>query len=385
MRYAIVASEALAPESIKNAVIVVEDGTIAAVGPRDAIELPAGIQEVSTGDAVVAPGFIDLHIHGAKGYDTMQPDFDGLQRMAAFLATKGVTSFVPTTVTAAHDKTQRALEHLGKHAGQSLARPDLQAATPIGIHLEGPFLSSARPGVHPTELLEDAAIDLFEQMWTASSGKVVLMTVAPELNGAIQLIRNAVGRNVRISLGHSNATQCEAEWGVDTGATHATHTFNAMRPLAHREPGIIGVVLTDERLTADMIVDGVHVDPTIVRLFLRSKGRDRAVLITDAMSATGMPDGKYQLGSFEVEVNGPRCESNGKLAGSVLTLDLAVRNVMKMAKWSLADSVRLATLNPARVLGLEKKKGSLRVGADADLVLLSKSGEVIRTAVAGNF
>jgi len=184
-------------------------------------------------------------------------------------------------------------------------------------------------------------------------------------------------------MGHSDATYIQALQGIDAGANHATHTFNAMRALDHREPGILGAVLSDDRLTADLIADGVHVHPSVVRLFLQAKGPERAVLITDAISATGMPDGVYKLGEFEVEVRGGRCEYQGRLAGSVLTLDRAVRNVMSFAGWKLQEAIRLATFNPARVLGITGQKGVVGVGCDADLLLLSAEGHIVQTIIAG--
>jgi N-acetylglucosamine-6-phosphate deacetylase len=174
-----------------------------------------------------------------------------------------------------------------------------------------------------------------------------------------------------------------AQDAVKAGARHATHTFNAMRPLDHRDPGIIAEVLTDDRLSADMIVDGIHVAPPVVKLFLEAKGRERAVLITDAISATGMPDGRYQLGPIEVDVKDGKCTSGGSLAGSVLTMDRAVRNVTKFSRWSLRDAVRAATLNPARAVGLASHHGVLVSGANADFTVLSPAGEVLKTIVGG--
>ena len=185
------------------------------------------------------------------------------------------------------------------------------------------------------------------------------------------------------SIGHSDATYGQALHGIKAGADHATHTFNAMRPLDHREPGILGAALTDDRLTADLIADGVHVDPSVVKLFLQAKGPERAILITDAISATGMPDGTYKLGAFEVEVRGGRCEYQGKLAGSVLTLDRAIRNVMSFAGWKLQEAVRLVTFNPAHLLGITGRKGVVAPGCDADLVLLSPEGNIVQTIIAG--
>jgi N-acetylglucosamine-6-phosphate deacetylase len=185
-----------------------------------------------------------------------------------------------------------------------------------------------------------------------------------------------------VSLGHSDADFAAAERGIVAGARHATHTFNAMRPLDHRSPGILGAVLTDHRLSADIIADGVHLDPAVVKLFAGTKGAEQTVLITDAISATGMPDGRYRLGSFEVDVHAGKCTANGKLAGSVLTMDCAVRNLARFAEWDLSQAVVAASRNPARVARIATK-GVLTAGADADFVVLSAAGEVLRSFIGG--
>jgi N-acetylglucosamine-6-phosphate deacetylase len=232
-------------------------------------------------------------------------------------------------------------------------------------------------------LLQPASRELFERMWQAAGGRVSVMTIAPEIEGALDLIAEASRRGVCVSLGHSDAELPQAREAIEAGARHATHTFNAMRALDHRQPGLLGAVLTDRTVTADIIVDGIHVDPVIVDLFLRAKGVEGAVLITDAISATGMPDGTYMLGGFPVQVHDGRCEFDGRLAGSVLTLDRALRNIMKFASIRLQSAIRMATLNPASVLGITKRKGNLSVGADADIAVFTPAGEVVRTIVGG--
>ena len=362
-------------------VLVVEDGTIAQMGTRDEISIPAGAKVVDFAEHVIAPGYIDIHVHGGAGHDVMQEGESGRAAFETHLLKQGVTSYCPTTVTAPVDTTLSALERLGKavKAGENAGR-----ATPIGLHLEGPFISTEKCGVHPKKDIQQPSVELLQRFVEASGKTVSMMTVAPELEGADILIRAATAANIRVSLGHSNARTAPSRAAVKAGATHATHTFNAMRPLDHRSPGILGVVLSSHRLSADIIVDGVHVAPEIVRLFLSAKGDDRAVLITDAISATGMGDGKFKLGNFEVEVKGEQCMVNNRLAGSVLTMDQAVRNVIVMAQWSLQRTVRLATLNPARSINAQKK-GALRAGADADLVVLTSQGAVVRTVVNGDF
>jgi N-acetylglucosamine-6-phosphate deacetylase len=382
MKTVITAAHLLTPtEWVESPVLVIDDQRIAAMGPRDAIEVPAGARNIDLPDLILAPGFIDIHVHGGAGHDVMESDGTALAAMERQMARHGVTSYIPTTVTAPVDRTLAALDHLGK----SIARrePEAGRALPLGIHLEGPFISHVKRGVHPPANLLPPSPEMFDRFWQASGGAIRMMTIAPELGGAAETIRRARVLGVRCSLGHSDASFDETRAAITAGAEHATHTFNAMRALDHRNPGILGAVLTESTLSADIIVDGVHVDPSVVRLFLAAKGPERAILITDAISATGMPDGKYRLGAFDVEVSGNRCEYQGKLAGSVLTLDRAVRNVMSFAGWTLQQSVRLATLNPARLLGLSGERGTLAPGRTADMVALTPDGRVARTIVAG--
>jgi N-acetylglucosamine-6-phosphate deacetylase len=371
-------------DAVEEAALVIEDGVITAAGTRDGIRVPLHARVLDFGDAILAPGLIDIHIHGGAGHDVMEGDDDGLASVERLMAKHGVTSYCPTTVTAPVDTTLRSLDGLGKaveRAGRGTG--DGSRARPLGVHFEGPFLSHAKRGVHPPQLLQPASLELFERMWDAAGGRVSVLTIAPEIDGAIDLIGKASQWGVCVSLGHSDAELPQARAAIDAGARHATHTFNAMRSLDHRNPGLLGALLTDDAVTADIIVDGVHVDPAVVALFVRAKGVDGAVLITDGISATGMPDGIYTLGGFEVQVRDGRCELDGRLAGSVLTLDKAVRNTMKFANVSLQHAVRMASLNPARVLGIEKRKGSLSVGADADITVLTPAGEVMRTVVGG--
>jgi N-acetylglucosamine-6-phosphate deacetylase len=255
-------------------------------------------------------------------------------------------------------------------------------AKPVGIHLEGPFLSHGKRGAHPANRLLAPDIGLFDRMYEAAEGNVRLMTLAPELPGAVELAAHATSRGVRISLGHSDANACETRRAIDAGATSATHTYNAMRVLDHKNPGILETVLTTDELYAELICDGIHNMPELVRLWWRAKGPERAILVTDAMSATGMPDGEYQLGDFPVRVANGRAMIGDALAGSVLTLDKALRNFVEFTGASVQQGLRLMTANPAAMTGFGDR-GSLTLGGLADFVAVDSRGSLLAAVVGG--
>jgi N-acetylglucosamine-6-phosphate deacetylase len=333
-------------------------------------------------DATLVPSYIDIHVHGCAGHDVMEATPEALTAIGAYLAGRGVGAYFPTTVTSPRDETLRSLAGLATEVKQR--QHDAPAgATPLGIHLEGPFLSHKKRGVHTEALLEAPSVTLFDRFWQASEGQIQLMTIAPELPGAEELIAHATKLGVRCSMGHSNAMVCEAQAGFRAGARSATHTFNAMRALDHREPGIAAFVLDQSALFAEIICDGIHVDPMMVRLYFKAKGKDRIILVTDGMSATGMPDGTYMLGDMEVEVHDGRCTSNGTLAGSVLTLDRGIQNFIEFTGASLNTAVIAATRNPAQLMGIDDRWGSLDAGRMANITVLSPESQVIQTFLAG--
>jgi len=372
-------------EEITNPLLVIEDGHITEISSRTSHASPPNATFVDCGDAALVPGFLDIHIHGGAGLDLMRASAADLPRLGQFLISHGVIGYFATTVAAPLDVTCAALERLAD-AIEAKAHPNggPVEARPLGIHLEGPFLSHKRRGVHPPEYLVVPTVPIFDRLWQAARGHVHMMTIAPEIPGAMEVIAEAARRKVCVSIGHSDAELPVAREAVRAGARHATHTFNAMRPLDHRSPGIIGEVLSDDTITADIIADGIHVSPEVVKVFLQAKGPERAVLITDAISATGMPDGRYQLGPIQVDVKNGKATAGDSLAGSVLTMDRAVRNITKFSNWTLPEAVRAATLNPASAVGLSAKYGRLAPGVEANFVVLSSAGDVLKTIVGGS-
>jgi N-acetylglucosamine-6-phosphate deacetylase len=360
--------------------VVIRDRQIDAITTRDASEIPSEARVLDFPGATLAPAFFDVHIHGAAGHDVMEATPQALESMGHFLALRGTGGYLATTVTAALDETLRALSGLAR----LLAKPPSPGiARPLGIHLEGPFLSHAKCGVQPVEHMLTPSTHIFDRMFDAAEGYVRLMTLAPELPEAIELVKHATRRGVRVSVGHSNATAAETQAAVAAGAVSATHTFNAMRALDHRELGILGTVLTSDALFAELICDGIHTQPEIVQLWWRAKGPERAILVTDAMSAAGMPDGEYQLGGFAVQVADGRAMARGVLAGSVLTLDRALSNFVAFTGATVEQGLRLLTSNPAAMTGLGKQVGSLAVGLPANLVAVDSAGRLAGSLVGG--
>ena len=363
---------------ISPARLLIEGGTVAAVGDPGTIRVPAGSERIDASGLLVTPGFIDSHIHGCGGVDLMEGSYETLNAVSRILVRHGTTSFLPTTVSSPVNVLTSALERLGITLAKSF-----DGATPIGIHLEGPFISGAKRGTHQTSHILAPDLNAFEQWVRASGNSVRLMTVAPELNGIAALLTFASRFGVTLAMGHSNATFEEARAAVERGVCYAVHTFNAMRAFSHRDPGIVGEVLSDDKVFAEIIADGIHVDEAVVRIFARAKGSARVLLVTDAISATDMPDGSYALGGSTVNVvNGICRDAEGRLAGSTLTQDIALRNFVQWTNWPLEDALQGLTINPARVLKLEKK-GVLEPGADADVVIMDGKLRVIKTMVGG--
>ena len=364
-------------EEISDALVVIQGSKISAVGRKGKVDLPRGAREINAGGRTVVPGFVDVHIHGAGGHDVMEGTREALELITATVAAHGTTSLVATTVTASEKETRESvagIAHFILNTSQYPAR-ELSAEI-LGIHFEGPFISPARRGVHPAKWIVAPSRELLAQLLKESRGTAQILTLAPELPGALELISKARQAGLVVSLGHTDATYEEAQAAIEAGASHAAHVFNAMRPFSHRGTGVIGAVLTSPKVSAELIADGVHVDEAAIRMLIELKTPERVILVSDGISATGMPDGKYQLGMFEVKVSGGVARnSEGKLAGSTLTLDRALRNIVALGV-PLSSALRMVTANPASQIGLGARKGVLAPGADADLVFLDDKLEV---------
>ncbi|MGD0842108.1 MAG: N-acetylglucosamine-6-phosphate deacetylase [Candidatus Acidiferrales bacterium] len=384
---AIYAERALTPlEEIRDAVILVDGARIAAVGRKGEIAVPRGATEFSAAaGCTIVPGFVDVHIHGAGGHDVMEGTVAAFDAVTATVARFGTTSIVATTVTASPEDTCRSVAAIARAAKRGAAGSGSGGARAeiLGVHFEGPFISAARRGVHPAEWIAAPSVALLERFVDAAEGAARIVTLAPELPGALDLVSAAGRRGIVAGMGHTDASYAEAEAAIAAGVRHAAHVFNAMRPFSHRETGVLGAVLTSREVTAELIADGVHVDDAAIRVLLAAKGVARTVLVSDGTAATGMPDGRYRLGSFEVNVSGGVCRNaGGKLAGSTLTLDHAVRHMVSLGV-GFPDAVRMATSNPAGVIGMSGRKGILAAGADADLVLLDAQMHVAGVMTRG--
>jgi len=381
---AIHAARVLTPlAEIPNALILVEDGKIRSVGPRAEGALPPGTREFDARGLTAVPGFVDVHVHGAAGRDVMEGTAEALAAVACCLAKHGTTSFLATTVSAGVEGTLRGLEGLaGAIRAQSHGGGAVRAEC-VGIHLEGPFLSAARRGVHPEEALVAPSPATLARFLAAAQGFARMLTIAPELPGAEETIAAAREAGLVVAMGHTDATYDAAVRAIELGARHAVHVFNAMRPFSHRETGVLGAVLTDPRVSAEVIADGVHVDEPALRLLLTAKSAEHVVLVSDGTAATDMPDGEYRLGGIEVKVSaGVSRNKEGRIAGSTLTLERAVRRMAAMGV-PTATAVQMATLNASRVVGMEGRKGVLARGADADVVLVDNEMNVKRVFVGG--
>jgi N-acetylglucosamine-6-phosphate deacetylase len=374
----------LTPSAMLSPGIVVlgDDGTIAYAGAScpDGVEAGA-VRDLPSGCRIV-PGLIDIHTHGGTGitFGRGADVVEDLRTYSAWVASTGVTGFLCSV--AAPDP--QALRGMVRTYAAAFEAGDFPGAVPLGLHLEGPYLNPEKRGAFNASWLRGPLLDEIEALIDAGGGWIRQMTLAPELPGAFEVAERLGSAGIVAALGHSNTDYAEASRALRGPFAHVTHTFNAQRGFHHRRPGVLGAVLASDGATAELIADTVHVHPGAMRVLLRCLGPDRVVLITDAMAGAGLGEGHYELTGHDVWVkDGEARQENGTLAGSVATLDLCVRNVVDHVGVPLLDAVRMATVNPARVLSLEQQRGRIAEGASGDLVVLDKALRVVRTVVEG--
>ena len=364
-------------QRIERGAVLLNGGRIAAVGPVEHVPCPPDAQVIDANGLLLTPGFIDLQFNGGFGQD-FTADPTTIWTVAAQLPQYGVTAFLPTIITAPLEKSA-----LGRRVVAEGRPGGFRGATPLGLHIEGPFLSPAKKGAHNPAYLRAPSLDAVRD-WSPAGG-VRLVTLAPELPGALPVIEALSGRGVLVSAGHSMATYEQAVAGFDAGVRYGTHLFNAMPSLLHRDPGLPGALLTDERVTVGLIADGIHTHPAMVKLVWQALGPRRLNLVTDAMAALGMPPGKHLLGDYEVDVDGVTCRlADGTLAGSILSMDEALRNLIALAGCALEQALQTITTTAARAIGLEHERGQIAPGFVADLALLSPDLRVRGAFVAGD-
>lgn len=355
--------------------VVVEDGKVAYVGP----EAETSGRVYDFGDGIVTPGFIDLHVHGGAGFDVMDASSCSIDGVSRYLAAGGVTSFLPTTCTA----PQRDLIAAASAVKAAVDR-GTGGAEILGLHMEGPYLNPARRGAQNPDHIRPPSIDEIAEFQREAGDALRMVTLAPEVEGALDVAEWLSSRGVVPSAGHTDATYEEMEAAVDAGFRHVTHLFNSMRPLHHREPGVAGAALTEGRVTVGLIADGVHLHPAALRLAAGAKGASKTALVSDSIPPAGLPDGEYSFGGQRVVLRGGRClMESGVLAGSTIRLCDTVRNMVELTGMPITEAVEMASSTPAGIIGVADRKGRLEAGMDADLTVLGPGFSVLLTMVGG--
>ncbi len=333
---------------------------------------------IDVGGKIICPGFIDTHIHGLRGFGVEDGTPEGVAGMASVLPSYGVTAFTPTIAPMSQDDTIKAIRAVVE------APRVTRSAQILGIHMEGPFISKEKRGIQREAFIRDVDIELLKEYWKVSEGEIIAMTVAPELKGMRELVLEAERLGITLLAGHSNATYEQMVEGIEAGILHATHFFNAMRSMHHRDPGVVGAILIHPEISCELIADGIHVHPALVRFLVKEKSAGKIVLITDSLKPTGLPKGIYIVkGDRVTEEGGVFCRiEDGTIAGSGLTLDRGVAHMVEYGT-EILDAITMATLNPARVYHLEEQLGTLLPGRRADLVVCDERFHVDCTMIGG--
>lgn len=363
--------------SFEEKTILLEDGKINLLNQED--EIPKGAEVYDAAGKKIVPGFIDLHTHGAVGVDVNAATAEELEKISHFMALQGTTSWLCSVLTDTKEQTLWCIDEFKKHAAM-----ESDGANLLGIHLEGPFLASEYKGAMPEYLLQGANLDLLKEYQKAAEGNIKYLTVSPEVEGIVDMIPAVKEMGIVVAIGHSGADYDTAMKAIENGAECSTHTFNAMKLLHQHFPAIMGAVMETD-IYCEAICDGRHLHPGVVRLLIKTKGIDKVVAVTDSIMAAGLPDGNYKLGVNDVVVKDgdAKLASNGVRAGSTLTTGKALQNLLEFTKRPLEEVIKLLTENPAKLIGVYDKKGSIEQGKDGDLVVLGSNYEVVDTFVAG--
>nr|WP_112182041.1 N-acetylglucosamine-6-phosphate deacetylase [Paraliobacillus zengyii] len=367
---------------IENGYIKVVNGTITEVEDMDKLTNHEGFELIRLPDHSKAiPGMIDVHIHGVNGADTMDATKESLQTIVTSLPSEGTTSFLATTITQEQSSIENALSNAGDFIKNQQSSGQAEI---LGVHLEGPFINRKRAGAQPVEHVIDPNLALFKKWQTIANDTIKLVTLAPEKAGANALINYLKESNVIASIGHSDATLKEVDQAITAGLTHVTHLFNQMREFHHREIGVVGAALLREELITEIIADGIHVEPEAIKLAYQQKTADRLLLITDAMRAKCLKNGSYDLGGQQVTViDGKATLADGTLAGSVLTMAQAFKNIITFTNCEIEDAIKMSSTTPAKELNVYNRKGSISTGKDADIVILDEQLDITMTLCRG--
>ena len=373
MKKCIINGKIILHDEIVNKNVFIEDDKITEISDRQ----PEDEDIIDAKGAYVSPGFIDVHTHGRGGSDTMYATFDDLNTISKATLKTGVTSFLPTTMTMPVDDIAKAIENI------AVNKDKVEGAQVLGTHLEGPFFNKKYKGAQPEECMILPTVDNYLSFVQDHQDIIRKISIAPELEHSLELISYLKDKNTVVSLGHTNATYEQAQAAIDAGATSGTHTYNAMTPLTHRAPGVVGAVMINDSVYAELILDGVHVNYAAAKALLRTKGKDKLILITDSLEAAGLENGKYLLGNQDVYVkDGEARLIDGTLAGSIVSMNVAVKNAYEHLELTLNVAVNLASYNPAQSLN-EPLLGEIKVGNYADIIFFDDNIQIQQTMIKG--
>ncbi len=363
-----------------NYSIVINNGKIINIGEDNNFRCDEYDKVINVRAKYVSPGFIDIHNHGNFGHDVMESTFEALSSISKFHINNGVTGFLATTMTASKEEIINAI----KNTTAYIESKNNKNSIILGMYLEGPYFSQKKKGAQPSKHIKNPDINELKEFIEVSKGNVKAVALAPELPNALNIIEYLKSRDITVSVGHTNADYTTSVKAIERGVTQATHLYNGMRAFSHRDPGVVGAALTDERVKCEMICDGIHLHKAAMKIAVEVKGTDNIILISDAMMATGLDDGHYLLGGQDVVVKDNEARlSDGTLAGSTLTLNKAVYNMINLVGISIKDAVRMATLNPAKAIGIDNRKGSIEIGKDADLIVFDENIDIYTAIVNG--